>query len=46
MFNVKDKETGEIFMVYAVNGGTFLIYSESFNGGTWLWEPNGKYIPA
>ena len=46
MFKVKEKETGEIFTVYAVNGALFLIYDESFGGGTWLWEPMGQYIPA
>ena len=46
MFTVREKETEKTFTVYAVNGSAFLIYSESFNGGTWLWEPMGKYIPA
>jgi len=46
MFKVKDKQTGEIFTVYAVNGAAFLIYDAAYNGGMWLWEPNGKYIPA
>ena len=46
MFKVRRKETGEIFTVFAVNGATFLIYDEIYNGGTWLWEPMGKYIPA
>ena len=45
-FKVKDKQTGEIFTVYAVNGSAFLIFDENFNEGTWLWEPMGKYIPA
>ena len=46
MFKVKEKQTGEIFTVYAVNGATFLIFNKKYNGGAWLWEPNGKYIPA
>lgn len=46
MFKVKDKETDQIFTVYAVKGATFLIFDEKYNGGAWLWEPNGKYIPA
>ena len=46
MFKVIGKQTGEIFTVYAVNGGTFLIFDEVYNGGMWLWEPNGKFIPA
>lgn len=42
MFKVRDKETDNMFTVYAVNGTLFLIY----NDGVWLWEPMGKYKPA
>lgn len=42
MFKVMDKESGEVFTVYAVNGTLFLLY----DGGVWTWEPMGKYEPA
>lgn len=42
MFRVIDKETFNIFTVYAVNGMQFLLYVD----GVWLWEPMGKYMPA
>lgn len=42
MFKVRDKKTGEMFTVYAVNGALFLLYID----GVWTWEPMGKYQPA
>ena len=46
MFKVKEKETGEIYTVYAVNGNTFLIYGKLSGFDIWLWEPMGKFEPA
>lgn len=45
MFTVRDKETGEIFTVYAVQGGAFLIYRKLNDQDIWLWEPMGKFEP-
>ena len=45
MFKVKDNETGEIFTVYAIQGGAFLIFRKLNDQDMWLWEPMGKFIP-
>lgn len=42
MFRVIDKETCNLYTVYAVNGALFLLYID----GIWTWEPMGKYEPA
>ncbi len=46
MFKVKDKESGEVFTVYAVSGTMFLIFDRRYTGGVWIWTPMDKYEPA
>lgn len=42
MYKVKDKRTGEIVTVYALNGTMFLL----FNGFEWYYDDIKNYEPA
>lgn len=46
MFNVRDKDSEEIFTVYAVSSTMFLIYDRMYIGGNWIWTPMERYEPV
>ena len=46
MFKVMDKNTGEVFTVYGLNGMYFLIYNEELDW--WFYKDMGEcrpYVP-
>ena len=44
MFTVEDKNTGEKFVVYAVQGVSFLIYDERLGG--WMYVDMRGFRPV